>query len=271
MTTSTWAGSDPLLRLHRDARLLARRADRGFDVVRQSEAEQLAAPFGLAAARRKSLPIGDIHRPIHVLFVAAAVIEHADGIAVRHGFRPHQVFAPQRDAVDAELVGRGIDQPLDGEGHFGPAGTAIGLGRHGVGEHRDRAQRRGRNGIGAGNKSGALAQRRQRDAARADIADIGGAHREEAAVVVERQLDLGDQIAALVIAEKGFRAGRREFHRPAEFLRRPQHQAEFDKDAVAGAEIAADIVRQHAQPVGRDAEHAWPVRCFCRTAPPEPA
>ena len=246
---------DAAFGLHFDAGLLARRADRGLDVIGKAEAKQLAALFGLAAARRKSFPVGDLHRPVHIFFVAAGIVDHADGIAVRHVLRAHEVFAPQLDAVDAETFGGLVDQPLDGVSHFGPAGTAVGIGRHRVGEDGDGAQRRRRDGIGARNKPRALAQRRQRHAARADIADIGRAHREEAAVGVERKLDFGDEIAALIIAQERFRARRGEFHRPAELLRCPQHQAELDEDAVARAEIAADIVREDAQPVGRNAEH----------------
>ena len=74
-------------------------------------------------------------------------------------------------------------------------------------------------------------------------------------LVVERQFDLGHQIAALIIAEKGFRARRGEFHRPADLFRGPQHETEFDEGAVAGAEIAADVGRKHAQVLRRDAEH----------------
>jgi hypothetical protein len=37
---------------------------------------------------------------------------------------------------------------------------------------------------------------------------------------------------------------------------RPQHQAELDERPVAGAEVAADVVGEDAQLVGRDAEHA---------------
>ena len=138
----------------------------------------------------------------------------------------------------------------------GPAGAAIGLGRHGVGEDRERAQRGGGNVVGPGDQARALGQRRQRDAARADIADVGRAHGEEAAVAGERQLDLGDEVAALVVAQERLGARRRELDRTAELARRPEHQAELDEDAVARAEIAADVVGQDAQPVGRDAEHA---------------
>ena len=42
---------DPAFRLHLDPRLLARRADRGFDVVGKSETEKLAA---LLASRRRA-------------------------------------------------------------------------------------------------------------------------------------------------------------------------------------------------------------------------
>ena len=241
-----------------------------FDVIGKPEAKELAALLRGAAARGKALPVGDLHRPIHILFVAAGIVEHADGIAVRHGVRPHQVLAPQLDPIDAELFGGGVDQPLDGIGHFGPAGAAIGVGRHGVGVDGDRAQRCRRNSVGAGNQAGALAQRRQRHAARADIADIGRAHGEEAAAGVERQLDLGDEVAALIIAQERFRARGGVFHRTAELLRGPQHQAELDEDAVARAEIAADVVREHVQRSGAMPSTAAS-SFFCRTAPPDPA
>ena len=254
MTTSTWAGYRNL-RLHLDARLLARRADRGFDVIGEPKAEQFAALLGFTAARRKSLPVGDLHRPVHVLLVAAGIVEHADGVAVRHCVRAHQIAAPQLDAVDAEFLGGGVDQPLDGVGDFGPARTAIGVGRHRVSVDRDRAQAGRRNGVGARDESGALAQRRQRHAARPDIADIGRAHRQEAAAGIERQLDFGDEIAALIVGEKRLRACRGIFDRTLELFRGPKHQAELDEDAVAGAEIAADVVCEHVQLVGRYTEH----------------
>ena len=100
MTTSTRPSGRTLI-----ARLLARRADRGFDIVGEPKAEQLAARLGLAAARGKAAPIGDLHRPVHVRFVVAAVVEHADGVAVRHRLGADEVLAPQRDAVEAELLG----------------------------------------------------------------------------------------------------------------------------------------------------------------------
>jgi hypothetical protein len=139
--------------------------------------------------------------------------------------RPDQILAPEREAIQskylAEFIGGDIDEALDRVGHFRPPGTAIGLRWHGVGKDRERAQMRRRNGIGAGDEPCPFAQRRQRNATRADIADIGGAHCEYAAVFVQRQRDFGDEIATLVITQKGFGARCGEFHRTADFLRRP--------------------------------------------------
>ncbi len=216
----------------------------------------MPALFGLAPARLEAVPIGDAHGEVHVLLVAAAVVGHADRVAVGHGFRPHQIAAAQADAVDGEFFRRDVDQPFDGESHLRAAGAAIGLRRNGVGEHRERAQRGHRNGVVAGDQAGALAERGERHAARAGIADIGRAQRQEAAGAIERQFQFRYQVAALIIADEALRAGGGELDRAAELARGPQHQAVFRIDAVAGAEIAADVERQHAHAVGLDAKDA---------------
>ena len=189
-------------RRHRDARLLVGCADGGFDVVRKPAAEELAAPPRRALARGKAVPVGDRHRAVHVLLVAPAVVGHAHRVAIGHELRGDQVPAAQLDAVDTEARGCKVDEALDGEGDFRAAGAAVGLGRRGVGEDGERAQGRGRDRIRPGNEAGAFGQRRERHAACAHIADIGGAHRQKAPVKVERELDLGDEIAALVVAEE---------------------------------------------------------------------
>ena len=45
------------------------------------------------------------------------------------------------------------------------------------------------------------------------------------------------------------------FHRAAEFLRRPGDQREFRIDHAAGAEIAADVLHQHAHLLRLHAQH----------------
>src|SRR5262249_43101752 len=91
--------------------------------------------------------------------------------------------------------------------------------------------------------------------ARADIADIGRAHREKAPVLAQRELDLGDEVAALIVAEERFRTRRRVFHRTAELARRPQRERELDEHTVAGAEIAADVAGQYPYVLRCDTEH----------------
>ena len=76
---------------------------------------------------------------------------------------------------------------------------------------------------------------------RADIAEVRRAQREEAAVGVEREFGRHGEIAAHIVADEGLVAVARPFHRPADAARAPDHQREFGKEAVARAEIAADL------------------------------
>ena len=90
---------------------------------------------------------------------------------------------------------------------------------------------------------------------RARVADIGGAQCKEAPTFVETEFQLCHQVAALVIADETLRSRRPVLDRPAELARGPEHQAGFDIDAVAGTEIAAHVIGQHADLVGIDAEN----------------
>jgi hypothetical protein len=183
------------------------------------------------------------------------VVGRPDRVHVRHGAWSHEIAPAQRHAVEAKLIGGAVDHALDRVGHLGAAGAAIGVGRHGVGEHRARAQRRGRDRVGAGDERRALAERRERHATGADVADIRCAQPQESAVGTQRQVDRSDEIAPLIIGDKRLGACRGVFDRPAEFARRPQHQPELDIRAIACAEVAADVLRDHAQLRRRDAEH----------------
>ncbi len=243
------------LRPHRDPRLLVGRADRGFDIARKSASEQLSPFCRRAAALFETAPLGDGHRPIHILLVAPAVVDHTHCVAVRHRFRANEVLAPQLDAIDAELLRRRINKPFDREGHLRPPGAAIGICGHGIGEDRHGAQRSVGNKVWSHDQARSLGQRRKGNAVAAHIADIGRAHREEATLAGERELDSGDQVASLIVGEKRLVSRRGELDRTAELARRPQHERKLDEDAVAGAEITADIVGQDAHAFGRDAEH----------------
>jgi len=95
----------------------------------------------------------------------------------------------------------------------------------------------------------------ENETARADVADVVSAHGEKSAVAVERQRHAGQKVAALVVARHRFGARGRVLDRTAELPRRPQHETVFDVDAVLGAEVTADVERDHAQPLGRKPEN----------------
>ena len=147
---------------HGDLGALLRRADRRFDVARKAEAEPPAAPERGVAARRESRPVGKAHGEIQVRLVGAAVVSHADGVAIGHGLRRHEILPPQFDAIEAELARRAVHQAFEREGDLRPPRAAIRIGRRGVAEHRAAAQRRCGNVVRAGDEARALGERRKK-------------------------------------------------------------------------------------------------------------
>ena len=79
------------------------------------------------------------------------------------------------------------------------------------------------------------------------------AHREELAVLVERELAGRLVVAAVIVGDEAARALVGPFHRAAELARRMQHADIFGKDRRLHAERAADIAGEHAHLVGVDA------------------
>ena len=74
--------------------------------------------------------------------------------------------------------------------------------RIGAGEHADIVGRR--TGAAVGGVIGA------------DIGVVAHAEGEELAILVERELGLGDVVAAMLVGQEGFAAVRHPLHRPAE-------------------------------------------------------
>ena len=91
--------------------------------------------------------------------------------------------------------------------------------------------------------------------------------REEPAVLVHRHLAVDDIVAALRVGEEVLGAVARPFHRPAEALRRLQHQCVLPIDEYLRAEAAADIRRDDAKLCLLDLEHL-PARIFCTECTP---
>src|SRR5215813_8251008 len=81
------------------------------------------------------------------------------------------------------------------------------------------------------------------------------AHGKKAAALVDRELHLGDQVAALIVAEERFASFAHELDGSADPLRSPQHQRKLGKNRVFSPEVSADVVSDHADVLGLDPEH----------------
>src|SRR5262249_14528986 len=112
------------------------------------------------------------------------------------------------------------------------------------------------NAIDRAHQLGAFDQRHVHHAVRTGVADHRAAQRQEFALVVESELGLDHLVAALVVAGERFGTLAGPFHRPADALRRPDHQRELRIEGVARAEIAATVAALDAALLRRDAERA---------------
>src|SRR6266436_4200483 len=83
-----------------------------------------------------------------------------------------------------------------------------------------------------------------------------GAQREKAALGIERKFGFDEEIASLIVAEKGLVPFACPFDGPPDAPRRPRHQREFGIERVAGAEVAADVAGDDANAIRRDVENA---------------
>ena len=124
---------------------LLRRADGGIRHSSRGRGRS-SLPRVFASRRRASKPSQSAmsHAPVHVRLILAAVVGHADRRSVGHRLRRRRGSCGAARSGRSRVRGGRVDQPLDRESHFRPAGAAIGVGRHRVGEDRARPQRRRR-------------------------------------------------------------------------------------------------------------------------------
>ena len=159
-----------------------------------------------------------------MLRVFAAVIGRTDGIDVerhllgRYQVAPAQLTRSKLSSCAALSISRSIAKC-----HFRTAGTAIGLGAHRVREHRARAQCRDGDVVRSGDQAGPFAERRQRDTARADIAQIIGHAWRGTCRCVDRHGDIRDQVTALIVGQKvgAYWSRKRQLQVAAGVLSRP--------------------------------------------------
>ena len=230
----------------------------GLEETRHAYAAQPTGARRLRAARGEPRPVGERERLVHHRGELAAVVGGAVGGFVGHGIGRDEIPAPQLDRVEP-VFGRGvIDEAFDGAGDVRPPGAAVGGHRRGVrvGESRTRVQRG--DAIDAAHGDGEIAcadQRAEHGGVGAEVGAIVETDGEEAPAGIERDLARERQRAAVVLRQEQFRARRHPFHRAPEFLCREHQRDRLGIDAAAHAEAAADVARDHAQPVRRYAGH----------------
>jgi len=166
------------------------------------------------------------------------------------------VETPAADLVlPAAWTGQDALAYLGGKRMSQLAGTAIGIDRHRVGEHDADLEAGGRHFVGTGDHLGEAERRNRRRVGGEIGAGIGEAARtigEDAALGVERELALAHMRAGMGVAKECFRTLAGPVHGAAELARGPQHQRLLRIGLELHAEAAADIRRQHAEPVRRE-------------------
>src|SRR5690606_33959479 len=106
---------------------LGSREGAGLDVGRHADAAQLAAPGRLLPTLFEALPVGALHRRVHVAVEFTHVIHAAGRRGVRELFGLDEVAAANLVGRQLQVARAGVRQLLDQEGRLGPAGAAIGI------------------------------------------------------------------------------------------------------------------------------------------------
>ena len=88
-----------------------------------------------------------------------------------------------------------------------------------------------------------------------EIAQVRAAHCEEVPILIERELGLDGEVAALIIAEKRLGSLAGPLYRPADPARRPGEEGLFGIKEVPRPEIAAHVPAQAAHLLGRHGQH----------------
>lgn len=147
-----------------------------------------------------------------------------------------------------------VDQALERERRFGATGAAEWCGRHRIGECPANCDCRDREIIDGRRHPIGVGEWHIRHRMSADIAGHGDGKPEKSPVCREREPCLGNDVAALIIGEKGLGAVAVPFHRAADAPCRPGHHHLLGIDVAQKSEGAADIVSAGADPLGRHAE-----------------
>ena len=247
-----------------------RRAAGMFEHAGNAEPAIFAALGRFALALLEVVVVGKLQRLVEDRLEVAGVVGGADRGLVRHLRFLDQIAPPQLHRIDAGQARRLVHQALEHVIGFRPAGAAIGRGRDRVGEDAFGRHVDALDVVHAGQAAGEI-EARNIGADGADIgahiAGIADAQRQDLALLVERKLGLGIDVAALIVGEEGFRAARHPVDRPAGLLGADEEREIFGIGRGLQPEGAADIFGDDAQLLLRPAHDGQHVRRAWRRRP----
>ena len=142
----------------------------------------------------ESRVVGNLQRRVQHLGKVAAIVGRADRRLVRHGVGGNEIAPADFGAIDLEHVRRLVGQPLQHVTRLGPAGAAIGIRRHRVGENAGDLDGDRRRAVDAGQQR-RINRARDRGAEGrnigAEIGDRVDTQCQEMSLGVERELGMG--------------------------------------------------------------------------------
>ena len=117
-----------------DGRLRPLHAGGDLDVGGEADAEgdRVACRPAAGLFGAQLVVAGGVEGAVERLGIVADVVTRADAGRVRRGEAGHVVAPAHLGRIDADLGGEAVDHPLDGDRRLGPAGAAVGGGRHGL-------------------------------------------------------------------------------------------------------------------------------------------
>ncbi len=265
---------DPVVVLEANFRTFVRCAACGLHEAGDANAAQPAALLCAISARGESGMVGERIRIVDIRGETAAVDHRAKRLPVRK--LRYQITPAQIDRIETAASRGFVDQTLHHIVYFRLAGAAIGIDRHGVGEHALHVHEDRGNNIAAAHRVGrriggtAWAARRQ---IRAKIGNRGNIQCQKASFRIQCQPRARDIVAALCGGDEIFRPFAHPFDRPAQCARRPQQHHPFGIQRVLYTESAADIgasdvhlFRWHAEYAAGEHDLAMHARRHRRTA-----
>ena len=194
---------------------------------------------------------------VHRTRKIAAVPDLAVRGVIRHLGRRHEVALAQRHRIDAGGARSRLDQALHQVHPFGLAGTAKGIGRHGVrvrGAGRERQQRDAVDVRQRARKADHRRGGRERRGVCAHVAVRLAAQREHAPFGVEREFGHARMVARLGVAHQRLAARGHPAHRLACQPRGEKHRTLLRVVHKLHTEAAADLGGHDPQPRLLDAE-----------------